>query len=257
MSVSVRIETAEGVSTLTLDRPDRLNAIDSDTIRQLEAHLDEIEGGTATRAIVVTGAGRCFSAGADITELSNLRDGADFARFVKGLTDALDRLAACAVPSIAAINGLALGGGLELALACDLRVAQHRARLGVPEIKLGLLPAGGGSQRLARMLPSAVAKHMLLTGAPLSAEDALRYGLVNALAEDALVAATDLARAIAAGPPRASATVKQLVDAGGEMSLAAGIELERDRVSALFDTEDCAEGIDAFLAKRPPRFTGR
>ena len=180
----------------------------------------------------------------------------DFARFVKGLTDAYDRLAACPVPSIAAINGLAFGGGLELALACDLRVAHPNARLGVPEVKLGLLPAAGGSQRLARMLPAAVAKHMLFTGAYLSPEDAVRFGLVNAIAEDVLQAAMELARALVAGPPRALAAAKHLVDAGAEMPLSAGITLERERVSALFDTDDRVEGIRAFLDKRAPRFTG-
>lgn len=256
MPSTLRFERMDGVAVLTLDRPDRLNAIGSDTVRELHRSLDAIASDASTRAVVVTGAGRSFSAGADITELDGLRVAADFAGFVKGLTDAYDRLAACPVPSIAAINGLALGGGLELALACDLRLAHPNARLGVPEVKLGLLPAAGGSQRLARMLPAAVAKHMLFTGAYLSPEDAVRFGLVNAIAEDVLQASMELARALVAGPPRALAAAKHLVDAGAEMPLSAGITLERERVSALFDTDDRVEGIRAFLDKRAPRFTG-
>jgi enoyl-CoA hydratase len=256
MAPTLRLERIDGVAILTLDRPDRLNAIGSDTVGELHAHIDAIEADTSMHAIVITGAGRSFSAGADITELDGFRDGADFARFVKSLTDAFARLAACPIPSIAAINGLAFGGGLELALACDLRLAHPNARLGVPEVKLGLLPAAGGSQRLARMLPAAVAKHLLLTGANLDPADALRFGLLNALADDVVPAAMHLAHRLAAGPPRAIAVAKKLVDVGGEMPLAAGIELERENVSALFDTEDRIEGIRAFLDKRPPHFTG-
>jgi enoyl-CoA hydratase len=206
------------------------------------------------RAIVVTGAGRAFSAGADISELDTLSDGHDFARFVHGLTVAYDRLQACPVPSVAAINGIAFGGGLELALACDLRLAAPGARLGVPEIKLGLLPAAGGSQRLARLLPAAVAKQMLMTGAPLGVEHAVRLGLLNAVEDDVLGAATALATTLAAGPPQALAAAKRLVDIGGPLPLEAGITLERETVSRLFDTRDRSEGLAAFREKRTPRF---
>ena len=253
----LRLDRRGRVALLTLDRPERLNAIGSDTVALLHDHLDVIERDPELRAIVITGTGRAFSAGADITELDTLRDGADFARFVQGLTDAYDRLAASPVPSIAAINGVAFGGGLELALACDLRLAAPGARLGVPEVKLGLLPAAGGSQRLARMLPAAVAKHMLMTGTPLAAPEALGYGLINAIDEDVLAAALDLAAGLAAGPPAALAAAKRLIDVGGSLPFADAIRLERDSVSTLFDTADRLEGIAAFLARRPPDFTGR
>ncbi len=251
-----RFERKGRVALLTLDRPARLNAIGSDTIAQLHAHLDVIETEAELRAIVITGAGRAFSAGADITELDSLRDGHDFSRFVHGLADGYGRLAAIAVPSIAAINGVAFGGGLELALACDLRIAAPRAQLGVPEIKLGLLPAAGGSQRLARFLPAAVAKHLLMTGTPLTAEEALRFGLVNSIEDDAVAAAMTLAASLADGPPMALAAAKLLVDRGGPAALEDGIQLERDTVAGLFDTADRAEGLAAFLTKRAPRFTG-
>ena len=253
----VHFDRLDGVALLTLDRPERLNAIGSDTIALLHAALDSIEGDDSLRAIVVTGAGRAFSAGADIFELDTLQTGVDFARFVKGLTDAFDRLAACAKPSIAAINGIALGGGCELALACDLRLAAPNARLGVPEVKLGLLPGAAGTQRLARMLPAAVAKHMLMTGAPLAADAAVGYGLINSIHDDVVAGALELATSLAAGPPKALAAAKQLVDAGVEMTLTDGIVFERETVSALFETDDRIEGIAAFMAKRPPTFTGR
>ncbi len=252
----LRFERRDRVALLTLDRAERLNAIGSDTVAELHIHLDQIEADRDLRAIVITGAGRSFSAGADITELDTLRDGDDFGRFVQRLTDAYDRLAACPVPSIAAINGIAFGGGFELALACDLRLATPSARLGVPEVKLGLLPAAGGSQRLARMLPAAVAKHLLMTGATLAADDALRFGLLNSLHDDPLGAALELAAALAAGPPQALSAAKRLVDVGGPLPLADGVSLERQLVSALFDTADRVEGVAAFLAKRVANFNG-
>jgi enoyl-CoA hydratase len=244
------------VALLTLDRPGRLNALGSDSARQLQDALDTIEADPALRAIVITGAGRAFCAGADITELDRLHSPTDFARFVQGLTDALDRLAASPVPSVAAINGLALGGGFEVALACDLRLAAPRTQLGVPEVKLGLLPAAAGTQRLARMLPAALAKQLLMTGEPLTAAQALAYGLLNDVVDDVVSSALDLAGRLAEGPPQAIAAAKRLVDVGLTMPLAAGIVLERETVAGLFATEDRAEGIAAFLDKRPPRFGG-
>jgi enoyl-CoA hydratase len=256
MTSVLRFERHDHVALLVLDRPERLNAIGSDTVAELHHHLDVIEADPTLRAIVITGAGRAFSAGADISELDTLQNGADFARFVKGLTDAYDRLEASAVPSIAAVNGMAFGGGCELALACDLRLAAPGARFGVPEIKLGLLPAAGGSQRLTRMLPPGIAKHMLMTGAALDVPTAMQFGLVSSVHDDVVAAALELAAALAAGPPRALAAAKKLVQAGIELPLAMGVELERSTVSALFDTHDRVEGLTAFREKRPPNFSG-
>jgi len=253
----LHLERQGRVAVLTVDRPGRLNAIGSDTVAQLHAALDVIEADPELRAIVVTGAGRAFSAGADITELDRLTGPADFARFAKSLTDVLDRLAGCPVVSVAAINGLALGGGFELALACDLRLAAPTARLGVPEIKLGLLPAAAGTQRLSRQLPVTVAKYLLMTGEPLDATAALRLGVLNDVVEDVLGAAMALGETLAAGPPASLAAAKRLVDVGLTMPLDAGIVLERETVAGLFATEDREEGIRAFLDKRPPSFGGR
>ena len=252
----LHLERRGRVALLTVDRPGRLNAIGSDTVAQLHAALDVIEADPELRAIVLTGAGRAFSAGADITELDTLTGPADFARFVKGLTDVLDRLAACPVVSVAAVNGLAFGGGFELALACDLRLASPAAKFGVPEIKLGLLPAAAGTQRLSRLLPVTVAKYLLMTGEPLSADQALHYGVLNDVVDDVVGAALALGESLAAGPPASLAAAKRLVDVGLTMPLASAIVLERETVAGLFATDDRVEGISAFLEKRPPAFGG-
>ena len=255
----LRCAVADGVATLTLDRPGRLNAIGSDTVALLHDALDAIEADPEVRVVVVTGEGRAFSAGADITELDGLQTAYDFARFVRSLTDSFGRLARLPQPSIAAVDGLALGGGFELALACDLRIAGDGARLGVPEVRLGLLPGATGTQRLARLVPAAVAKHLLMTGEPLGAADALRWGVVNRVvpAGEALPTAVDLARSLASGPPKALAAAKRLVDEGIELPFDTAVGLERDAVAMLFTTDDRREGVAAFLEKRPPTFTGR
>jgi enoyl-CoA hydratase len=256
---ALRVERPDGaIAVVTLTRPDRLNAIGSDTLTELDAALTDLDADDTVRAFVITGEGKAFSAGANIDELSGLDGAAGFARFVRFFTDVLDRLEQFPKPSIAAIDGVALGGGLELALACDLRVASDRARLGVPEIKLGLLPGAGGTQRLPRLIPRGVATQMLLTGQPLGAVDAHRLGLVNELSGDApaLVVAERLARDLAAGPPLALAAAKHLVQRGAILSLTDAIDLERETVADLFTTADATEGLAAFREKRGPEFHG-
>jgi enoyl-CoA hydratase len=255
----LRYDQRGAVVVLTMDRPKRLNAIGGGTLTQLNEALDRIEADPGTRVVIVTGEGKAFSAGADITELDTLDGPHAMSRFLERFTDTYARLSCLAKPSIAAVNGMAFGGGLELALACDLRVVVRGARLGVPEIKLGLLPGAGGSQRLARLLPAAIAKQLLLTGEPILAEDAHRLGLVNQVVDDgtALAAAERLAERLAAGPPLAQGAAKRLVDLGGPMALDAGVTFERETVAMLFATEDRVEGIAAFLEKRAPHFRGR
>jgi enoyl-CoA hydratase len=246
------------IAVLRLDRPGRLNAIGSDTIALLHRALDGVEADRRVRAVVVTGEGRAFSAGADITELDRMETAHDFARFVRSLSECFGRLARLPLPSIAAVEGIAFGGGFELAMACDLCVAGESARFAVPEIRLGLLPAATGTQRLARLLPAAVAKNLLMTGEPLAASDARRWGLVNRLAPagGALDAALDMARRLAAAPPLALAAAKRLVDEGAELPFDTAVGLERDAVALLFATADRQEGVTAFLEKRSPEFTG-
>jgi enoyl-CoA hydratase len=247
-----------GVAVITLHRPDQLNALSRAAADALADAVRRADADESVRAMVVRGEGRVFCAGADITELDALDGPHGFAAFVTRLTDALSGLARSPKPSVAAIHGVALGGGLELALACDLRVAEENARLGVPEIKLGLLPGAAGTARLTGMLPSGIAKELLLTGEPLSAADAWRLGLVNdVVAPGAVVeAATELAARLAALPPLALAAGKRLVDDGAFMPLDSAIALERETVSMLFGTDDRVEGVRAFLEKRPPVFRG-
>lgn len=251
----MNITQQDAVAILSLDRPDRLNALSTTAAAELASAVDKVAGDDSVRAFVIAGEGRAFCAGADISELSELEGPAGFAELSRRLTGALDTIASCPKPSVAALHGVVLGGGLELALACDLRVADETAKLGVPEIKLGLLPGAAGTVRLPRLLPKAVAKQLLLTGAPLTATDAHRLGLVNDVvpAGGALDAALALAASMAALAPLALAAAKQLVDE----SLDDAIARERDVVSELFGTEDAAEGIAAFLQKRPPTFRGR
>ena len=256
---TLRLDRRDRVAVVTLTRPDRLNAIGRDTLTELDAVLAALADDHDVGALVITGEGRAFSAGANIDELSDLEGPAAFAHFVHFFTDVLDRLEQHPKPSVAAVDGVAFGGGLELALACDLRVASDAARFGVPEIKLGLLPGAGGTQRLPRLLPRGVAAQMLLTGAPVSAIDAHRFGLVNELSGDApaLTVAEPLAREIAAGAPLAHVAAKLLVQRGAALPLPDAIVLERETVAGLFATADATEGLAAFREKRPPTFLGR
>ena len=252
----VSAERRGAVAVTFLDRPTQLNALNTALVDALDAVLDEIEHGRDVAAIVIAGRGKAFCAGADIAELRTL-DGSDgFARFVHRITDTFARLQAMAIPSIAAVHGVAFGGGFELALSCDLRVADRNARFGVPEIKLGLLPGAGGTARLTRMLPPAVTKQLLMTGDPMDATEAHRLGLVNILSEPggALEAAVALAEQLSSLPGAALACAKRLVDQGASMSLASAITLERETVSMLYGTPDSEEGIAAFLEKRPAKF---
>jgi enoyl-CoA hydratase len=248
-----------GVGVLTLARPDRLNSVSSAVSDGISHAVASFASDDSVRAVVVAGEGKVFCAGADIAEFSKLDGPAAFAAFLARLTDSFDALASCPKPSVAALHGVALGGGLELALACDLRVAEEGTRLGVPEIKLGLLPGAAGTVRLPRLVPAPVARRMLLTGEPILAEEALRLGLVAEVvpAGGAFDTAVGLAARLAMLPPVALAAAKRLLAAGLGLPEAAALDLERQTVSMLFATDDRAEGVAAFLEKRPPSFRGK
>lgn len=255
----LRVELRDRIAVLTLDRPERLNAVGSETVDRLTRALGEIRVNDDVRALIVTGAGRAFSAGADLGEIESFTSPGQFRAFVGRLTEAFALLEDFPKPSIAAVHGFAFGGGLELALACDLRVVERGTRLGLPEMKLGVLPGAGGTQRLPRLVPPAIAKQMILTGEPIDAQRAWQLGLVNELAEPggALAAAEKLAAGLTSGAPLALAAGKRLIDQGLAMSLETAIAYERETVSVLFCTEDRAEGLKAFRERRPGEFRGR
>jgi enoyl-CoA hydratase len=249
----------DGVGVLTLARPDRLNSISTALAEALGQKVSEFASDARVRAMVVNGEGKVFSAGADIAEFSTLSGPAAFGDFIGLLAASQSALADCSKPSVAALHGLALGGGLELALACDLRVAEEGTRLGVPEIKLGLLPGAAGTVRLPRMVPPPVARRMLLTGEPILADEALLYGLVAEVvpAGAALDSALAMAAELALLPPLALAAAKRLLGAGVGLTETTALDLERQTVSMLFASEDRVEGLAAFLEKRSAAFRGR
>jgi enoyl-CoA hydratase len=247
------------VAVLTLRRPEQLNALNAELVSGLRDRVDAIAADDDLRCVVVTGEGKAFSAGADIKEFGELDGPTEFRGFIQHLERTLRALEMLPKPAIAAVNGVAFGGGLELAAACDLRVADPRARFGVPEIKLGLLPGAGGTQRLPRLVPVAVAKQMLLTGDPIDAKEAWRVGLVNEVTEEGRceARAVELATELAERAPLGLAAAKELVDQGAATSLDAALALERETVTMLFDTDDRVEGVAAFVERRTPTFRGR
>jgi len=256
---AIRYEAADGVATITLNRPDVLNAMNEDLRRELTQCFGDLAVDDAVRAIVVTGAGeRAFSAGADIREFVEPLVPVRFREVRKRLDfrQAMDR---CPQPIIAAIRGFALGGGLELALACDIRIAAEDAQLGLTEINLAIIPGGGGTQRLPRLVGRGKALEMILTGARIGAAEALRIGLVERVVPVADLggAAQELARTLADKAPVALRYAKEAVVKGLELPLADGLRLENDLATLLRTTEDRVEGAKAFLEKRKPRWTGK
>ncbi len=256
----VRAETREGVRTLTVDRPEKLNALNASVLEALDARIREAEADGALRCLIVTGAGeKAFIAGADIGELVKLTplDGREHARRGQAV---VERIASLPIPSIAAINGYAYGGGLELALACTLRVASENARMGLPETSLGILPGYGGTQRLSRLLGTSRAAELILPSEKgITAADAGRLGLVNRVvpAGQALAAAMELALAIVKNGPIACRYALEAIRRGSEMPLAEGLAYEATLFGLCASTEDMKEGMTAFLEKRPAKFTGR
>jgi enoyl-CoA hydratase len=249
--------TLEGVALITLDRPEALNALSFDLLDQLVEALEALDADPACRAIVITGSGqRAFAAGADIRELepqtaASLTEGGRF--------EVWDRLDAIGLPLIAAVRGVALGGGCELAMACDMIVAAEDAGFGQPEIRIGVMPGAGGTQRLTRAIGKARAMELILTGRTMTAAEADAHGLLTQVvpAEATIDAALELAGRIAAMPPLAVRAAKAAVLDAGRRPLEEGLRRERDVFFSLFDTDDQAEGMAAFTQKRPPVWSGR
>lgn len=254
----VLVETRDATALLTLNRPRALNALNGAIMEQLARALEQADADPAIRAVVITGSERAFCAGADISELEGV--GVDDVLAPEGFGRRLfERLAGYRKPLIAAVRGLALGGGCEIALACDIVVAGASARFGVPEVSLGLLPGGGGTQRLVHALGKAKAMRMLLTGDPITAAEAHAAGLVSDLVEDddCLAQALGIAQRIARNGPVAVQMAKDAGKAALEVGLSQGLALERRNFILLFGTEDRREGVSAFLEKRRPDFVGR
>ena len=254
------VERVGTAGLVSLNRPDRLNAINRQMVHDLAAACELLARDDLIAAVVFSGVGRTFCAGADISVISQLEGAQDFLGFLGDIQGAFDVIDEFVKPTIAAVNGLAFGGGCELAIACDLRVMAADAALGVPEVKIGVLPGAGGTQRLPRLLPQAVAKRMLLFGDPISADEALRHGVVNEVAatpSDVLAVAIAWARRLGELPPLALRAAKELVRIAADGDLRTGLQAERQAVALLFGTDDRREGMRAFLEKRSAVFGGR
>ena len=255
--VDAHVDGHDGVALVTIDRPEARNALSFALLAELADALEELDRDGRTRVAILTGAGdRAFAAGADIVELADqtpdrLRSERQF--------DTWDRLWAIGIPLIAAVRGFALGGGCELAMTCDLIVAGDDAQFGQPEIRIGVMPGAGGTQRLTRAIGVARAMELVLTGRTMPADEALAAGLVTTVvpADGVIDAALELADRIAAMPPLAVRAAKRSVLAAAELPLSAGLRAEREAFFDLFDTDDQREGMRAFQEKRPPTWSGR
>jgi enoyl-CoA hydratase len=258
----VEVLLAERIGTverLTINRPEALNALNATVNRALQSAFERIAQDEGVRAVILTGAGdRAFVAGADIKEMANVgpREAEALSHAAKAVHDAIAR---CPQPVIVAINGFALGGGFELVLACDIRIAAETARFGLPEVKLAVLPGGGGIARLSRFVGPAVARALCLTGDMITAERAYQLGIVSELSPAAALAefALEKAEALANLSPVALAQIKSALDIAASADLESALAAEAKAFALCFAAEDQKEGMAAFIAKRPPKFKGR
>jgi len=255
---TILLEEAAGVVTLTLNRPDKLNAINPQMMADLHSAVTALSARPEVRALILTGAGeKAFAAGADIAAMADMT--AARARTFAQVGHRVGALLETAhFPVIGAVNGFALGGGCELALTCDFLYASEKAKFGQPEVKLGVIPGFGGTQRLARRVGIGRARELCFTGEIIGAEEALRIGLVNGVTkpEELLTKVRAIATAIAERGPLAVASAKRVINAGADVPLATANELEVQAFSALFGSSDQKEGMSAFLAQKKPAFTG-
>lgn len=245
------------LAVLTVSRPKALNALNADTLSEISQAVELVIENPEIGALIITGSGdRAFVAGADISELAELSDVYAGRELALAGQDVMHQISSLPIPVIAAVNGFALGGGLELALACDVRVASTNAKLGLPEVTLGLIPGFGGTQRLARLIGVGRALDLMLTARQVSAEEALALGLVNYVADDPLTKAREVAEQMLNNAPIALSLVKEAVRRGLDTTLEAGLEVEADLFGMAVATQDFREGTSAFLAKRRPAFKG-
>jgi enoyl-CoA hydratase/carnithine racemase len=256
----ISTEQDGAVAVVTIDHPP-VNALSAGLLEELEGELDRLDADPETRAVVLRGAGeRAFVAGADISEFPTLREaGSDNGGSARGIQKLGARMDAADTPVVAAIHGWCLGGGLELAMACDVRVASEDARLGQPEIKLGLIPGGGGTQRLPRLVGVGRALLLNMGGEPIDARTAYEWGLVEKVVpqQELLDAALEIARTFAARSPHAIAVLRELARTTRDLPLEEGLRREAEGFRRCLASEDGQEGVTAFLEKREPQFTGR
>jgi enoyl-CoA hydratase len=257
---AILIERRNSTAILTINRPKALNALDGPTLLQLERALNEVERDDSVRVIVVTGAGeRSFVAGGDIGDLNARQGLPHYLELAEILHRVFRRFETCDKPTIAAVNGWALGGGTELLLSLDLRLLADNSKLGLPEINLGLFPGAGGTQRLTRQVPLCRAKELMFTGDPITAEEAVAIGLANRVVprEKLMEEAVALADKIAGKSPLILKLLKRTLRHGGEMPLGAALAHEQAMIGLVLDSKDAHEGCTAFLEKRPAQFSGR
>ena len=253
----IDVQREAGVALVTIDRQEALNALDVATLTELRDNLQELAADDSTRVVILTGAGeKAFVAGADIKYMSGL-DVAGAKEWGALGHEAGRLLETMPKPTIAAINGFALGGGCELALACDVRYASSRAKLGQPEVNLGIIPGWGGTQRLARVCGVGVAKELIFTGRTLDAEEALRIGLVNDVHDPVLDKAREVATLLAAKSPIALRLMKELANRALGGNHSENLDAEGQTFGEIFSSEDAREGMTAFVEKRDPKFVGR
>jgi enoyl-CoA hydratase len=256
---AVLYETKEATALLTINRPRTLNALDLPTLDALEQTVLRADRDPAVRAIVFTGAGKAFVAGGDIADLESRRGLAHYLEFGERIHAVFARIEALDKPTVAAVNGWALGGGTELLLCTDIRVVARSAMLGLPEITLGLFPGAGGSQRLLRQISPCKARELMFLGERITAQEAERIGLVNAVVDDgeALAAALEIGAKLAAKSPMTLKLLKRALRDGAEMNPSAALRHEQAMIGLVLDSRDAHEGCRAFLDKRPAQFEGR
>jgi len=255
---TIQVEKREGIGYLTLNRPEVRNAFSQEMIEEIRDALARIDRDEEIRVLIITGAGKAFQAGADIAELSRMKP-MDLLRWNEGIVRINGALEQLRQPVIGAINGVAAGGGMELAISCTLRVIAESAKMSLPEVRLGIIPGTGGTQRLPRLIGKGRAAELMLTGDPIDAREAYRIGLVNKVVPDgeAVKGAEELAKKIMANAPIAVEMTKDALEIGRDLPLEHAVQYSQKNCAACFSTEDMKEGMSAFLEKRKARFKGK
>jgi enoyl-CoA hydratase/carnithine racemase len=254
----IQLEKEGGIAIISINRPDKNNAFNSTVMTEMSSAIEEIARDEKIRVVILTGSGKHFAAGADVEELKTLESPIQAHACLKKYTDVYEKLDSFEKPIIAAVKGFTLGGGCELMLCADIVIADSTAKIGLPEVKFGILPGGGGTQKLARLMGSNRAKEYLFTGEPMDAFQALNFGIVNRVVdpEKLMEEVKDLAYSISKRPPRSIQFIKQCVNQGTEIDLKAALELEKQAFTILCLTEDKKEGFSAFFERREPLFKG-